>query len=143
MCLGQIIIIVTVIIIIIIIIANDEDPGLPKELCDKKFTPHFVRLFSLELVIVLCKKYKTFSVWIYRYGNWKKKPEKLCGNTMPAGRIVITKFRVFRIFTSVDVLHSTRIYNFFYYRAREYIITSTEERRDIFDYSDINTALSQ
>ena len=79
--------------------------------------------------------------------EWKleKNPEKLCGNTMPAGRIVITKFRVFRIFTSVDVLHCTRIYNFFYYRAREYIITSTEERREIYrvDYSYINTALSQ
>ena len=37
---------------------------------------------------ILIKKYKTFSVLIYSYintsGNWKN--EKLCGNTMPAGR---------------------------------------------------------
>ena len=51
------------------------------------------------------KKYKTFSVLIYSYintsGNWKN--EKLCGNTTPAGRSVFTQFRVFPIFTSVDI----------------------------------------
>ena len=44
---------------------------------------------------LLYKKYKTFSVLVYRYintsGNWKN--EKLCGNTTPAGRSVFTKFR--------------------------------------------------
>ena len=42
---------------------------------------------------------------IYSYintsGNWKN--EKLCGNTTPAGRSVFTQFRVFPIFTSVDI----------------------------------------
>ena len=51
------------------------------------------------------KKYKTFSVLTYSYinmsGNWKN--ETLCGNTMPAGRSVFTQFRVFPIFTSVDI----------------------------------------
>ncbi len=51
------------------------------------------------------KKYKTFSVLIYSYintsGNWKN--EKLCGNTTPEGRSVFTQFRVFPIFTSVDI----------------------------------------
>ena len=54
---------------------------------------------------VIFKKYKTFSVLIYSYintsGNWKN--EKLCGNTTPAGRSVFTQFRVFPIFTSVDI----------------------------------------
>ena len=53
----------------------------------------------------LFKKYKTFSVLIYSYintsGNWKN--EKLCGNTTLAGRSVFTQFRVFPIFTSVDI----------------------------------------
>ena len=53
----------------------------------------------------LFKKYKTFSVLIYSYintsGNWKN--EKLCGNTTPEGRSVFTQFRVFPIFTSVDI----------------------------------------
>ncbi len=34
-------------------------------------------------------------------GNWKN--EKLCGNTTPEGRSVFTQFRVFPIFTSVDI----------------------------------------
>ena len=42
---------------------------------------------------------------IYSYintsGNWKN--EKLCGNTMPAGRNVFTQFRVLPIFTCVDI----------------------------------------
>ena len=33
--------------------------------------------------------------------NWKN--EKLCGNMTPAGRSVFTQFRVFPIFTSVDI----------------------------------------
>ena len=51
------------------------------------------------------KKYKTFSVLIHSYintsGNWKN--EKLCGNTTTAGQSVVTQFRVFPIFTSVDI----------------------------------------
>ena len=57
------------------------------------------------VVVVVFKKYKTFSVLIYSYintsGNWKN--EKLCGNTTPEGRSVFTQFRVFPIFTSVDI----------------------------------------
>ncbi len=59
----------------------------------------------LPLQPVSFKKYKTFSVLIYSYintsGNWKN--EKLCGNTTPEGRSVFTQFRVFPIFTSVDI----------------------------------------
>ena len=67
---------------------------------------------------------------------------------MPAGRIVITKFRVFQIFTSADVTYhryGKNVLYFFYDMVREYIITSTEERREIYrvDYSCINTALRQ
>jgi hypothetical protein len=54
---------------------------------------------------VIFNKYKTFSVLIYSYiktsGNWEN--EKLCGNTTPEGRSVFTQFRVFPIFTSVDI----------------------------------------
>ena len=54
---------------------------------------------------LILKKYKTFSVLIYSYintsGNWKN--EKLCGNTTPERRSVFTQFRVFPIFTSVDI----------------------------------------
>ena len=43
---------------------------------------------------------------IYSYintsGNWKNK--KLCGNTTPEGQSVFTQFRVFPIFTSVDMI---------------------------------------
>ena len=64
-----------------------------------------IKCVILELVqvvkLLIIKKYKTFSVLIYSYintsGNWKN--EKLCGNTTPAGRSVITQFRVFPIFT--------------------------------------------
>ena len=60
---------------------------------------------SIDSAYIILKKYKTFSVLIYSYintsGNWKN--EKLCGNTTPAGRSVFTQFRVFPIFTSVDM----------------------------------------
>ena len=56
-------------------------------------------------VISTFKKYKTFSVLIYNYintrGNWKN--VKLCGNTTPARRSVFTQFRIFLVFTSVDI----------------------------------------
>ena len=62
-------------------------------------------IFLYIILHLLIKKYKTFSVLIYSYintsGNWKN--EKLCGNTTPAGRSVFTQFRVFPIFTSVDI----------------------------------------
>ena len=80
------------------------------------------------------KKYKTFSVLIYSYintsGNWKN--EKLCGNTTPAGRSVFTQFRVFPIFTSVDITvyqYGKNVLYFFYNIAQK---TSTEEWREIF-----------
>ena len=67
------------------------------------------------------KKYKTFSVLIYSYintsGNWKN--EKLCGNTTPAGRSVFTQFRVFPVFTSVDITvyqYEKNVLYFFYNR---------------------------
>ena len=86
-------------------------------------------LFHCEIF----KKYKTFSVLIYSYintsGNWKN--EKLCGNTTPAGRSVFTQFRVFPIFTSVDISvyqYGKNVLYFFYNIAQG---TSTEEWREI------------
>ena len=80
------------------------------------------------------KKYKTFSVLIYSYintsGNWKN--EKLCGNTTPAGRSVFTQFRVFPIFTRVDITvyqYGKNVLYFFYNIAQR---TLTEEWREIF-----------
>ena len=80
------------------------------------------------------KKYKTFSVLIYSYintsGNWKN--EKFCGNTTPAGRSVFTQFRVFPIFTSVDITvcqYGKNVLYFFYNIAQR---TLTEEWREIF-----------
>ena len=80
------------------------------------------------------KKYKTFSVLIYSYintsGNWKNK--KLCGNTTSAGRSVFTQFRVFPIFTSVDITvyqYGKIVLCFFYNIAQR---TLTKERREIF-----------
>ena len=83
---------------------------------------------------VIFKKYKTFSVLIYSYintcGNWKN--EKLCGNTTPAGRSVFAQFRVFPIFTSVDITayqYRKNVLYFFYNIAQR---TLTEEWREIF-----------
>ena len=80
------------------------------------------------------KKYKTFSVLIYSYintsGNWKN--EKLCGNTTPAGRSVFTQFRVFPIFTSVDITvyqYGKNVLYFFYNIAQR---TLTKEWQEIF-----------
>ena len=80
------------------------------------------------------KKYKTFSLLIYSYintsGNWKN--EKLCGNMMPAGRSVFTQFRVFPIFTSVDITvyqYGKNVLYFFYNIAQR---TLAEEWREIF-----------
>ena len=59
----------------------------------------YPRTSILLLYYFSIKKYKTFSVLIYSYintsGNWKN--EKLCG--IPT----LTQFRVFPIFTSVDI----------------------------------------
>ena len=92
------------------------------------YTPDF------KLVLIIFKKYKTFSVLIYSYintsGNWKN--EKLCENTTPAGRSVFTQFRVFPIFTSVDITvyqHGKNVLYFFYNIAER---TLTEESREIF-----------
>ena len=94
-----------------------------------------------SLHILLFKKYKTFSVLIYSYintsGNWKN--EKLCGNTTPCGRSVFTQFRVFPIFTSVDITvyqYGKNVLYFFYNIAQTTLI---EEWRESY----INTALSQ
>ena len=85
-------------------------------------------------ISLILKKYKTFSVLIYSYintsGNWKN--EKLCGNTTPAGRSVFTQFRVFPIFTSVDITvyqYGKNVLYFFYNIAQR---TSTKEWREIF-----------
>ena len=71
---------------------------------------------------------------IYSYintsGNWKN--EKLCGNTTPAGRSVFTQFRVFPIFTSVDITvyqYGKNVLYFFHNMAQR---TSTKEWREIF-----------
>ena len=94
---------------------------------------------SCNVIVVLpiydlFKKYKTFSVLIYSYintnGNWKN--EKMCGNTTPAGRSVFIQFRVFPIFTSVDITvyqYGKNVLYFFYNIAQR---TSTEEWREIF-----------
>ena len=92
---------------------------------------------------MIIKKYKTFSVLIYSYintsGNWKNeklcgnwKNEKLCGNTTPAGRSVFIQFRVFPIFTSVDITvyqYGKNVLYFFYNIAQR---TLTEQGWDIF-----------
>ena len=62
--------------------------------------------------------------------NWKN--EKFCGNTTPAGRSVFTQFRVFPIFTSVDITayqYGKNVLYFFYNIAQR---TLTEEWREIF-----------
>ena len=71
---------------------------------------------------------------IYSYintsGNWKN--EKLCGNMTPAGRSVFTQFRVFPIFTGVDITvyqYGKNVLYFFYNIAQR---TLTEEWREIF-----------
>ena len=91
-------------------------------------------IIHLEKKHVIFKKYKTFSVLIYSYintsGNWKN--EKLCGNTTPAGRSVFTQFRIFPIFTSVDITvyqYGKNVLCFFYNIAQR---TLTEEWREIF-----------
>ena len=93
------------------------------------FRPIF--LFSITFIF---KKYKTFSVLIYSYintsGNWKN--EKLCGNTTPEGRSVFTQFRVFPIFTSVDITvyqYGKNVLYFFYNITQRNL---TEEWREIF-----------
>ena len=89
---------------------------------------------SVDFPRRIFKKYKTFSVLIYSYintsGNWKS--EKLCGNTTPAGRSVFTQFRVFPIFTSVDITvyqYGKNVLYFFYNIAQR---TLTEKWREIF-----------
>ena len=91
-------------------------------------------MLVLRLFKLIFKKYKTFSVLIYSYintsGNWKN--EKLCGNTTPAGRSVFTQFRVFPIFTSVDITvyqYGKNVLYFFYNIVQR---TLTEEWREIF-----------
>ena len=85
-----------------------------------------------ELPALGFKKYKTFSVLIYSYintsGNWKN--EKLCENTPPCGRRVSTQFRVFPIFTSVDVtVYQYRKNILFFYNIAQR--TLTEEWRTV------------
>ena len=68
--------------------------------------------------------------YINTSGNWKN--EKLCGNTTPVGRTVFSKFRVFPIFTSVDITickYGKNVLYFFYDIAQT---TLTEEWREIF-----------
>ena len=98
--------------------------------CFREHTEYYYKLQSQ----IQFKKYKTFSVLIYSYintsGNWKN--EKLCGNTTPAGRSVFIQFRVFPIFTSVDITvyqYGKNVLYFFYNIAQK---TSTEEWREIF-----------
>ena len=108
-----------------------------------KYSNMATKLYMSLLATTLIRKYKTFSVLIYSYintsGNWKN--EKLCGNTTPAGRSVFTQFRVFPIFSSVDITvyqYGKNVLYFFYDIAQR---TLTEEWREIFRV--INTGLSQ
>ena len=87
---------------------------------------HAISSFSSfhEFPLVLVHSYINTS------GNWKN--EKLCGNTTPAGRSVFTQFRVFPIFTSVDITvyqYAKNVLYFFYNIAQR---TLTEEWREIF-----------
>ena len=89
-------------------------------------------LQSIYIKYFIFKKYKTFSVLIYSYINTSWKNEKLCGNTTPAGRSLFTQFRVFLIFTSVDITvyqYGKNVLYFFYNIAQR---TLTEEWREIF-----------
>ena len=80
------------------------------------------------IVAMTFKKYKTFSVLIYSYintsGNWKN--EKLCGN--------FTQFRVFPIFTSVDItvqyINTEKNVLYFFYNIAQR--TLKEVWREIF-----------
>ena len=97
----------------------------------RNFVQYFLDCIAKRTLI---KKYKTFSVLIYSYintsGNWKN--EKLCGNTTPTGRSVFTQFRVFPIFTSVDITayqYGKNVLYFFYNIAQR---TLTEEWQEIF-----------
>ena len=99
----------------------------------KSQTPPFEYVaYTMHLIF---KKYKTFSVLIYSYIN-----------TTPAGRSVFTQFRVFPIFTSVDITvyqYEKNVLYFFYNIAQR---TLTEEWREIFRVDIelyINTVLSQ
>ena len=89
------------------------------------FPVHTFDCLWLTFNSLLLKKYKTFSVSIYSYintsGNWKN--EKLCGNTTLAGRSVFTQFRVFPIFTSVDITvyqYGKNVLYFFYNIAQAF-----------------------
>ena len=79
------------------------------------------RTLTNKMVDVLFNKYKTFSVLIYSYintsGNWEN--EKLGG-----GRSVFTQFRVFPIFTRVDITvyqYGKHVLYFFYNIAQRNI----------------------
>ena len=72
--------------------------------------------------------------YINRSGNWKNmwKHVCVCGNMTPAGRSVFEQFRVFPIFTSVDITvyqYGKNVLYFFYNIAQR---TSTEEWWEIF-----------
>ena len=107
---------------------------IPTELASQQTSSSVCRRFFALGICKIFKKYKTFSVLIYSYintsGNWKN--EKLCGNTTPAGRSVFTQFRVFPIFTSVDITvyqYGKNVVYFFYNIAQR---TLTEKWREIF-----------
>ena len=93
-------------------------------------------MFFNNFIEYIIKKYKAFSVLIYSYintsGNWKN--EKLCGNTTPAGRsvFIFTQFRVFPIFTSVDITVYQYGKNVLYFFCNIAQRTLTEEWREIF-----------
>ena len=86
------------------------------------------------IAIVCCSMFNRFNKitirWIFK--KYKTFYEKLCGNTTPAGRSVFTQFRVFPIFTSVDITvyqYGKNVLYFFYNIAQR---TLTEEWREIF-----------
>ncbi len=64
------------------------------------FSPLICSLQPAKYVTMPAKVIIIYS-YINTSGNWKN--EKLCGNTTPEGRSVFTQFRVFPIFTSVDI----------------------------------------
>ena len=97
-----------------------------------------ILLFGIHIIILLFRIYlrniKHFRVDIQLYQNeWKlEKREIVWKNTTLAGRSVFTQFRVFPIFTSVDITvyqYGKHVLYFFYNIAQR---TLTEEWQGIF-----------
>ena len=84
------------------------------------FTSSYVNTAPYQSASRIHKRY-IINSYINTHWNWKN--EKLCGNTTPLGRSVLTKFRVFPISMSVDItvhLYGKNVLCFFYNIAQNY-----------------------